>query len=128
MKASRARHVVLLLFAVLAISVIAWQWPNLRTGSFWPLLFLVPLCAPLPGILRARRYTYAWASFVVIAYVALGVTEVMAAPRARLFPALILFTAFALFVALVLFLRLPAKRCRVSPASRTGCAGRVAGA
>jgi len=106
MNASGGRQVVLLLFAVLAISVLAWQWPNLRAGSFWPLLFLVPLCVPLPGIIRSRRYTYAWASFVVIAYVALGVTEVIATPHARLFPALILFTAFALFIALVLFLRL----------------------
>jgi uncharacterized membrane protein len=106
MNAARARQVVLLLLAVLAISVVAWQWPNLRAGSFWPLLFLVPICAPLPGIIRARRYTYAWASFVVIAYVAVGVTEVIATPGARLLPALILFTAFALFIALVAFLRL----------------------
>lgn len=106
MNASCARRVALLLLAVLAISVVAWQWPNLRAGSFWPLLFLAPLCAPLPGIIRARRYTYAWASFIVIAYVALGVTEVIATPGDRLFPALILFSAFALFIALVLFIRL----------------------
>jgi uncharacterized membrane protein len=105
MNAARARQVVLLLFAALAISVVAWQWPNLRAGSPWPLLFLLPICAPLPGIIRARRYTYAWACFIAIAYVALGTTEVIAGPDERLFPALILFTAFALLVALVLFIR-----------------------
>jgi hypothetical protein len=42
----------------------------------------------------------------VIAYIALGLTEVVATPGARLYPAVILFTAFALFIALVLFLRL----------------------
>lgn len=110
MNASRARQVVLLLFAVLAISLLAWQWPNLRDGSYWPLLLLLPLCAPLPGIIRARRYTYAWASLVVIAYIALGVTEVVATPDARLVPAFILFTAFALFIALVAFLRLTRPR------------------
>lgn len=106
MSAQRLRIAVLLLFAALALSVLAWQFSRLSEGSVWPLLLLAPLLAPLRGLLRGRRYTYAWSALLVIGYVAVGLTEVLADPAARLFPALVLFLSFALFIALVAFLRL----------------------
>jgi uncharacterized membrane protein len=33
----------------------------------------LPLLAPLPGILKGRRYTYQWSSMLILAYFAEGV-------------------------------------------------------
>lgn len=101
----RARSAVLGLLALLAAALLAWQRTPLAAGSLVPLLWLVPLLLPLPGLLRGKRYTYAWSTLLVIGYIALALTEIVADPRARLVPALILFVAFALFVALVTYLR-----------------------
>jgi uncharacterized membrane protein len=101
-----ARRAALLLLAALAASVLAWQLARLRSGALWPLLLIVPLLAPLRGLVRGRRYTYAWSTLLVTGYVGLGLAEVVANPAARIWPALIVFVAFALFVALVLYLRL----------------------
>jgi len=101
-----ARRTALLLLAVLAASVLTWQFPRLRSGALWPLLLIVPLLAPLHGLARGRRYTYAWSTLLVIGYIGLGLMEVVANPHARAWPALTVFVAFALFLTLVLFLRL----------------------
>lgn len=106
MSATRLRSVVVLLLAALALSVLAWQFARLRAGSLWPLLLIAPLLAPLRGLLRERRYTYAWSTLLAIGYIVIGLTEVLADPGARLFPALVLFLSCALFIALVAFLRL----------------------
>jgi uncharacterized membrane protein len=90
---------------MLGAGVLAWQHARLLHADFWPLLFLVPLVAPLPGLARGRRYTYAWSTLVMIGYVALGITETLADPSARTAPAFILFTAFVLFVVLIGYLR-----------------------
>jgi len=47
-----------------------------RRVSLAPLLAAAaPLFAPLPGLVRGRRYTYAWASLFAVPYVAFAVTE-----------------------------------------------------
>lgn len=99
------RLVVLALLAALAAALVAWQRAPLAAGSLAPLLWLVPLLFPLPGLIRGKRYTYAWSTLVVIGYVALALTEIIAQPPARSLPAAILFVSFALFVALVAYLR-----------------------
>ena len=49
-----------------------WLAP-LRPGGSFLALKALPLALPLPGILRARRYTYQWSSLLVLAYFAEGV-------------------------------------------------------
>jgi uncharacterized membrane protein len=98
----------LALLVLLGLGVTAWQWPNLRAGSSWALLFVLPLLAPLHGLIRGRLYTFRWATLLVAGYVAIGITEVIATPARRLAPAFILFTAFALILALVAYIRLAA--------------------
>jgi uncharacterized membrane protein len=56
---------------------LAWElWlAPLRPGGSFLALKSVPLLAPLPGILRGRRYTYQWSSMLILAYFAEGVTR-----------------------------------------------------
>lgn len=105
-----ARLTVLALLAALAASLLAWQRSSLASGSLLPLLWIAPLLLPLPGLVRGQRYTYAWSTLLMIGYVALALTEIIAAPHARAASAAILFISFALFVAMVAYLRLTRSR------------------
>jgi uncharacterized membrane protein len=53
---------------------LAWElWlAPLRPGGSWLVLKALPLLLPLPGILRGKRYTYQWASMLILAYFAEG--------------------------------------------------------
>mgnify|MGYP000854691752 CR=1 FL=1 len=44
-------------------------------GGTWLALKCLPLLAPLFGILNGRRYTYQWASMLILLYVAEGVVR-----------------------------------------------------
>ena len=58
-----------LLFLCLAWEL--WLAP-LRPGGSWLALKGLPLLLPLMGILHGRRYTYQWASMLILAYFAEG--------------------------------------------------------
>jgi uncharacterized membrane protein len=60
---------VALIFLCLAWEL--WLAP-LRPGGSWLLLKALPLLPPLLGILRGRRYTFQWASMLILAYFAEG--------------------------------------------------------
>ncbi len=57
---------------------LAWElWlAPLRPGGSWLALKVLPLLSPLLGILRGRRYTYQWASMLILAYLAEGVVRI----------------------------------------------------
>jgi uncharacterized membrane protein len=61
------------LLALIALCL-AWElWlAPLRPGGSWLVLKALPLLLPLRGILRGRRYTYQWASMMILAYFAEG--------------------------------------------------------
>jgi uncharacterized membrane protein len=105
--ARRTRVAVLTLCALLGVLV---AWAALRATS-WPasallaLVLLLPLLAPLPGLIRGRRRTYAWATMSVIPYFMYGIVEVIATPSSRVTSGSILFATLALFIALIAFLR-----------------------
>lgn len=105
---ARARIATVAAAAVLAACVAAaglssGHWPiNLA----WTLGMLLPIAAPLPGLLRGSRRTYAWATLCVAPYLVYGVTEIVANPAVRIAAAAILFASLALFVALITYLRL----------------------
>jgi uncharacterized membrane protein len=54
---------------------LAWElWlAPLRPGGSWLALKTLPLLLPLMGILHSRRYTYQWASMLILGYFAEGV-------------------------------------------------------
>ena len=58
----------------LIVLCLAWElWlAPLRPGGSWLLLKALPLLLPLLGILRGRRYTFQWASMLILAYFAEG--------------------------------------------------------
>ena len=104
----RARDVALATAAVLAVCVAA---ASLRSAPWpanlgWTIALLLPVAAPIPGIVRGIRRTYAWATLCVAPYFIYGITEVIANPAVRGAAAAILFASFAWFVALVAYLRL----------------------
>lgn len=64
------------LIGLIALSI-AWElWlAPLRPGGSMLVLKVVPLLAPLFGILRGRRYTYQWTSMLSLAYLTEGIVR-----------------------------------------------------
>lgn len=64
------------LVALIALCL-AWElWlAPLRPGGSWLVLKVLPLLAPLFGILRRKIYTYQWASMLILAYFTEGVVR-----------------------------------------------------
>jgi uncharacterized membrane protein len=64
------------LVALIALCL-AWElWlAPLRPGGSTLALKVLPLLAPLPGILRGRRYTFQWAWMLALAYFTEGVVR-----------------------------------------------------
>ena len=56
---------------------LAWElWlAPLRPGGSWMALKTLPLLLPLRGVLHGKRYTYQWASMLILAYFAEGATR-----------------------------------------------------
>ena len=73
--------------------------------SIYSLAAVLPLLAPLHGLIRGRRYTYAWATLFAIPYLAFAMTELLANPRARWVAALSLLLVFAWFCTMIFYLR-----------------------
>jgi uncharacterized membrane protein len=69
------------------------------------LIAVLPLLAPLNGLVRGRRHTYAWATLFAIPYLAFALTELLANPRARWVAAMTLLLVFAWFCTMILYLR-----------------------
>ena len=103
-----ARYAALAAAATVAACVVA---ASLRSAPWpanlgWTIALLLPVAAPIPGLLRGTRRTYAWATLCVAPYFVYGVTEVIANPAVRGAAAAILLASLAWFVALVGYLRL----------------------
>ena len=64
----------LLALIVLCLAWELWLAP-LRAGGSLMALKALPLALPLGGILKGRRYSYQWASLLILAYLAEGVTR-----------------------------------------------------
>ena len=64
----------LVLLIVLCLAWELWLAP-LRPGGSWLALKALPLALPLAGIVSGHRYTYQWASMLILIYFAEGVTR-----------------------------------------------------
>ncbi len=104
-----ARNCTILLWIAVAASLLGW----ILVGYPWPVcaLAVLPLLAPLHGLVRGSRQTYAWATLFAVAYIAFALTELLVNPAARWMAGLSLILVFAWFCAMIMFLR-------VSPAHR----------
>jgi uncharacterized membrane protein len=100
---STARSLTIGLWIAVALSLLVW----IMAGYPWPICILavLPLLAPLNGLLRGRRHTYAWATLFAIPYLAFALTELLVNPAARWVAAMSLLLVFAWFCTMILFLR-----------------------
>jgi uncharacterized membrane protein len=98
-----ARLWTLGLWVAVALSLLAWM----LVGYPWPLcaLAVLPLLAPLNGLLRGRRRTYAWATLFAVPYLTFALTELLVNPVARWVAAMSLLLVFTWFCTMILFLR-----------------------
>ena len=66
-------------FSLLALIFLCVAWElwlaPLRPGGSWMALKALPLLSPLLGVLNGRRYTYRWASMLILSYFAEGVVR-----------------------------------------------------
>jgi uncharacterized membrane protein len=98
-----ARLLTIWLWIALVLSLFAWM----TAGYPWPICTLaaLPLLAPLDGLLRGRRHTYAWATLFAIPYLVFALTELLVNPAARWVAAMSLLLVFGWFCTMILFLR-----------------------
>ncbi len=98
-----ARSLAVGFWVALVLSLLAWT----LAGYPWPLCALaaLPLLAPLRGLMRGRRHTYAWASLFAVPYLVFALTELLVNPAARWVAATSLLLVFGWFCTLILFLR-----------------------
>ncbi len=100
---SVARALTIWLWLAVALSLLAWM----LVGYPWLIcvLAVLPLLAPLKGLMRGSRYTYAWATLFAIPYLAFALTELLVNRQARWVAAISLLLVFAWFCTMILFLR-----------------------
>jgi uncharacterized membrane protein len=98
-----ARLLTLVLWLAVALSLLAWS----SAGYAWPLCIaaVLPLLAPLHGLMRGRRHTYAWATLFTIPYLTFAITELLVNPAARWVASISLLLVFGWFCTMILFLR-----------------------
>lgn len=74
--ATLARTALASLLAMICLCLVWELWlAPLRPGGSWLVLKVLPLLAPLFGVLHARRYTMQWCSLLALAYLAEGVVR-----------------------------------------------------
>ena len=100
---STARAITIWLWVAISLSLLAW----ILAGYPWLmcLIAVLPLLAPLNGLVRGRRHTYAWATLFAIPYLAFALTELLVNPQARWVAAMTLLLVFAWFCTMILYLR-----------------------
>ena len=64
----------LLALIVLSLAWELWLAP-LHPGGSWLVIKVLPLLLPVVGILKGRRYTYQWASMLILFYFIEGVVR-----------------------------------------------------
>jgi uncharacterized membrane protein len=100
---STSRQLTIWLWVAVSLSLLAWTlagYPKLVC-----LIAVVPLLAPLNGLVRGKRYTYAWATLFAIPYLVFSVTELLVNRQARWVAGISLLLVFGWFCTMILFLR-----------------------
>ena len=100
---SSTRALTIWLWLAIALSLLSWMavgYPRVVC-----LAAVVPLLAPFNGLLRGRRYTYAWATLFAVPYMAFTVMELLVNRDARWVAAATLLLLFAWFCTMILYLR-----------------------
>ena len=76
-----------------------------------PLVFLLtPLIFPLTGMIKGKKYTYAWTSFLAMYYFAHGVGEAWSDPIAKWYGMIEIVLSLMWFNGAILYIRLQKPR------------------
>jgi len=116
------RGAVLSLFALIALGL-AWElWlAPIKPGGSWLALKILPLLAPLRGVLRASLYTLQWAAMLVLLYLMEGVVRAWSdpSPLSSWLGALETLLALGFYLCAIFYVR-PAKQAagKVAKAAR----------
>jgi uncharacterized membrane protein len=100
---STTRALTIWLWLAIALSLLAWMAAGYSRITC--LIAVVPLLAPLGGLLRGHRYTYSWATLFAVPYMAFAITELLVNRDARWVAAVTLLLLFAWFCVMILYLR-----------------------
>ena len=77
---SARSHYLLACISLIALVFLCLLWElrlaPVQPGGSWLFLKCAPLLAPLFGILHGRRYTYQWASMLILLYLTEGIVRV----------------------------------------------------
>lgn len=92
----------------------------LTTQSSLGIAAALLLLLPLPGLIKGRAYTAAWASMGLTFYCAFLLAEGYANPAQRTLAFALASLAAADFIALILFVRITARSARASSAQTAG--------
>lgn len=112
-KVKRLRWLTLISHVSLLVWISFWYLifnnSDKYSTTFVVLLFILPLLLPLPGILKAKAYTHAWACFIVLWYFLHSITTLYAEPQLWLFASIELILAISMFIGCSMFARLRGK-------------------
>jgi uncharacterized membrane protein len=107
-----AASATLLALILLCLAWELWLAP-LRPGGSYIAFKALPLLFPLMGILQGERYTYQWASMLILAYFAEGVVRAWSEHgTSQLLAALEIALSLAFFAATVAYARLSGTSAR----------------
>lgn len=105
-----------------ALTICSWTWgwspAPLSPAVAVPLLVIWLL--PLAGMVRGRRYTFAWSLFVVQVFIGHSLIELWVWPQARLPAATEFMAALLWFVAAITYIRVTAAPVSIPPAGSNG--------
>ncbi|WP_415203581.1 DUF2069 domain-containing protein [Pseudorhodoferax sp.] len=114
----------LLGLVVLGLAWELWLAP-LRPGGSWLALKVLPLAAPLAGLLKNRMYTYRWLSLLIWLYFTEGVVRAWSdpLPAGRWCAAAELALCLLLFAACAAHVRLRFRNARAAAAAQAAARG-----
>lgn len=112
MNQNTRRYRFLALFSLLGLLVWVSIWKLFFTTEqqysviFVVLMYVLPLLFPLPGIVKAKPYTHAWANFIALYYLLHGLTVAYAVPEERWFAIVEIVLVTGMFIGCSVFARL----------------------
>lgn|SRR5690554_4137117 len=107
------RILSLISFFGLMISLLVWILVAEHSENFpvaaWLIIGVMPLLFPLRGILYGKTYTHAWASFLMLFYIAHGIGELYSGDAIIWYPLLEVIFSSSFFIAANMYIRISAK-------------------
>ena len=101
----------------LILLIFCWHlWIDPLPPEFISITLLIqigPLMFPLKGILKAKAYTHAWASYLALFYFVVGIWYA-AVEQSRLFGLLMCLFSLSFFIGAILFARYQGKTNKIS--------------